>query len=89
MRIIEVTWGMAFKVWWSLIWRGLLFGTLVGVTVGVTMSLISFALGVKSLMFLTVLFSALIGIFVNIWIVRKVLYKRYSNFSVVCIANEN
>ena len=34
VKFVELTWGRVVKVWWSLIWRGLLFGFLGGFIIG-------------------------------------------------------
>ena len=30
MQEVEITWGRAIKVWWSLIWRGILYSAIAG-----------------------------------------------------------
>ena len=45
---IEVTWGRAIKVWWSLIWRAVLFGGLAGMVAGGVVGGILGAMGAPS-----------------------------------------
>lgn len=90
MQIIEVTWGMAIKVWWSIVWRSVLIGFLAGLVVGVVMHLIGTVMGMdpELVQSIITLLSPILGLVIGVWAVKKVLYKRYANFSVVCIANQ-
>jgi hypothetical protein len=84
---IEVTWGRATKVWWSLLWRAALFGLLAGGAIGFVIGLILGAAGVAA----EVITAAgtwaglLIGIPVGIWVVRTVLRKSWSDFRIVLV----
>lgn len=89
MEIVEVTWGRALKVWWTMSWRCLVFGMLAGAGCGLVMGIIGGILGMdpNARSVLTMLVTIPVSIFVGIWVIKGVLYKRYSDFSVVCIAN--
>lgn len=90
MEIVEVTWGRAFKVWWSIAWRSMLFGLLASIGFGLLWGVLAQLLGLGSGgMLFGSLLGFVLGVLIAIWAVRAVLYKRYSDFSVVCIANED
>ena len=80
----DITWGMAARVWWSLTWRTLVF-------IFPVVFVFSFILGVVMAMagiprepyaLAVQLAGASIGLIVNIWIIKRLLSKRYSNFSI-------
>ena len=84
---IEVTWGRAIKVWWSLIWRAVLFGGLAGMVAGGVVGGILGAMGAPLQTISTVggWLGILIGIPVGIWVVRSALRKSWSDFRIVLI----
>lgn len=90
MRIIEVTWSMAFRVWWSFFWRAMLFGMLAAFGVGAIIGVLGAITGADRMAVATLsgFLSLIIGFVFTFWAMKKVLYKRFSEFSVVCIANE-
>lgn len=91
MQIIEVTWGMAFRVWWSVFWRSVVFILLASIGIGFLFGFIGAMLGMPptgGVLLLIQLLGFLAGVGISVWIFKKILYKRYSGFSVVCIANE-
>ncbi|HWM41694.1 MAG TPA: hypothetical protein VNP36_04575 [Burkholderiales bacterium] len=84
---IEATWGRATKVWWSLIWRAVLFGGLAGMLAGGVIGAILGAAGVPQQTIATVggWLGILVSIPVGIWVVRSVLRKSWSDFRIVLI----
>lgn len=90
MRIIEVTWSMAFRVWWSFFWRAMVFGLLAGMGIGIVIGFLGAVIGADkaAVSSLSGLLGLVVGFVITFWAVKKVLYKRFSEFSVVCIANE-
>jgi hypothetical protein len=84
---IEVSWGRATKVWWSLLWRALLFGVVAGGAVGFVIGFILGAVGTPAQVITTVTTWAgvLIGIPVGIWVVRTVLRKSWSDFRIALV----
>lgn len=85
---VEVTWRRATEVWWSLIWRAVLFGGLAGAVVGGVMGGILGAFGAPQQTIGTVgnWLGILVGIPVGIWVVRSVLRKSWSDFRIVLMA---
>ena len=84
---MEVTWGHATKVWWSLMWRVVLFGGLAGMLTGGVAGGILGAAGVSLQRIGTVSFwlGILIGIPIGIWVVRWVLRKSWADFRIVLV----
>ncbi len=80
----DITWGIAERVWWSLTCGTMMFFFQVvfvfSFILGVVMAMADiprepYALAVQ-------LAGASIGLIVNIWIIKRLLSKRYSNFSI-------
>lgn len=80
----NATWSMAARVWWSLTWRTLVF-------IFPVVFVFSFIFGVvmaiadiprESYALVAQLAGMCIGLIVNIWIIKRLLSKRYSNFSI-------
>ena len=78
MNEVEVTWGRAIKVWWSLAWRGVLFGGVAGLIAGIIMMLAGAGeSGVRA--------AGLIGIPVGMWVVKMVIGTEYSDFRIALV----
>jgi hypothetical protein len=82
---LEVTWGRAARVWWSLVWRVLLFGAIAGFLAGALVGGIAGAAGVnpQTISLLGSLTGMAVGIPIGIWVVRWVLRKSWSGFRIV------
>ncbi|MGH6801159.1 MAG: hypothetical protein ACRECZ_07070 [Methylocella sp.] len=86
---IDVTWDRAAKVWWSFMWRWLLFMTmgwgLVGFVIG-----FGFVMGGRSASRQTVTIleycaGTVVSIPIGIWVVRHVLKKSWSDFRIMLV----
>ena len=84
---IEVTWGRASKVWWSLAWRMVLFGGLAGMVAGGVMGGVMAAAGAPPDRIGAVggWLGFLISIPIAIWVVRWVLRKSWSDFRIALV----
>ena len=84
---IEVTWGRAVKVWWSIVWRAVLFSGLAGMVAGGVVGGILGVAGVGPQTIGTVgtWLGVLVSIPVGIWVVRWVLRKSWSDFRIVLV----
>lgn len=84
---LEVTWGRAVRVWWSLMWRALLFGGIGGGGVGFVIGFFMGAAGASlaSITAVTAWAGLLVGIPVGMWVVRHVLRKTWSDFRIVLL----
>ena len=84
---LEVTWGHALKVWWSITWRTVLFGLVIGFVVGVLAGVVGAASGTSSGAIQTIssLLGFVIGMLISIWAVRKALSKSFSDFRIVLL----
>jgi hypothetical protein len=85
---LDVTWTRATKVWWSLLWRGLLFGSLAGFAAGFVVGITGAALGAnrETISQLGTLAGVLTAVPVGIWVVRTVLRKSWSDFRIAIVA---
>lgn len=85
---LDVTWGRALRVWWSLIWRTLLasvlVGALFGALLGMLLGVAGIALGI--IVSVTQAAGALVGIVVGVVMVRHVLRMSWPEFRIVLIA---
>ena len=82
MQEVELSWERAIKVWWSLVWRSLLFGGLAGGVAG-------FIVGILGFPHLGGLAGLVVGIPVGMWVVKLVLAKSFSDFRLALVALEN
>jgi hypothetical protein len=87
MNEVEVTWGHALKVWWSIFWRAVLFGAIAGFVAGFIVGVIGGVAGTDH--DLIIRLSSLAGLIVSIpvwiWVVKVVLTKKYSNFRIALV----
>jgi hypothetical protein len=84
---LEVTLGRAAKVWWSMLWRAVLFGGLGGGAAGFVLGAIMGAAGVslQTISSVTSVIGLVVGIPIGIWVVRNVLRKSWSDFRIVLV----
>jgi predicted lipid-binding transport protein (Tim44 family) len=84
---VDVTWGRAAKVWWSLMWRSALFGGIAGGLVGFVMGFIMGGAGAsrQSIQTLTFGVGGVVAIPVGISVVRHVLKKSWSDFRIALV----
>lgn len=88
MHEVEVSWGRAAQVWWSLIWRGLLFGFIAGFIAGFVVGLVGGLVGASQsdITILGTLSGVLAGIPTGIWVTRLVLRKRFRGFRIALLS---
>jgi ABC-type antimicrobial peptide transport system permease subunit len=79
MQEVELTWGRAIKVWWSLAWRGLLFGGLAGFVAGMIVGVLGGEPIHGSLA------GFVMGIPIGMWVVKIILAKSFSDFRLALI----
>lgn len=86
MQIMDVTWGRAARVWWSIFWRTFLITILLSVVFGFLTGLLLTLAGLEDK---TLLWSQLVGIACailgGVWAVRKVLQKEYRGYRLALI----
>ena len=82
MQEVEITWGRAIKVWWSIMWRGSVYGFIAGFVAIFTVGEI---LTVSELETWGVPISIIAGIPAWMWAVKTVLAKSYSDFRVALL----
>lgn len=83
----DVTWGRAAKVWWSFMWRMVVFGGLAGAVLGFVLGFIMGAAGIpqQQIVGVTTWAGMVIAIPVGIWTVRAVLRKSWADFRIVLV----
>lgn len=84
---IQVTWMRAFKVWWSWIWRNLLFSVLAAAGVGTVLGFLMGLANVESEIIKNVCIIAGYIVFVPIGVAvtKLVLRKHYSDFKIALL----
>ena len=91
VEFVQVTWLRAFKVWWSLLWRGLLScflgGGLVGFILGFFMGLAK--VNPETIKSACTISGYIVSIPIGIAVTSLVLKNRYSDFKIVLINNKN
>lgn len=92
VEFVQVTWMRAFKVWWSLLWRGvLLFVFLAGAGAGL---IIGFFMGLfrvhpETVKNVCTVAGYIVSIPVGIAVTKWVLQKHYSDFRIALISEKN
>ncbi len=87
---LEVTWRRAIKVWWSFLWRNLIFilvaaliGWIVGFVFGFLMTLVGFSS--PTIQYVTSPISFIIGLCISIIPIKLILGKNYGEFRLVLV----
>ena len=88
LEFVQVTWMRAFKVWWSLLWRGVFFSFLaaagLGFILGSFMELIK--VGPELIKTVCIIAGYVVSVPVGIVVTRLVLKRHYSDFKIALIA---
>lgn len=89
MTEVEITWGKVAKVWWSFVWRSILYGLLAGIVPGFIIGLIGAIAHIdKSITLpLCLIAGSLIGISVGLWVTKKVLQNKYKDFRIALVSS--
>ncbi len=87
MKEIELTRGRAFKFWWSLAWRVFLFTGLAGLVLGFVIGTVDFFMDVDlaTAKLLGGIAGIVVSIPINIWVVKWVLGKKFSDFRIALV----
>jgi hypothetical protein len=92
MNELEITWSRVIKIWWLLIWRGLLGSTLlggiVGFIIGFANGIIKAATGVPipgANLIITVA-GVCIGLIWGLAVTRMALRKKYADFRIALVS---
>ena len=90
MEKVEVTWGTALRVWWSYAWRCVVFSAILGFVLG---GIGGFVVGIMGKPELGGSVGGTIGyigsIPVSIWVMKKILDKKYKEFSVALVREDD
>lgn len=90
MEELEVTWTYAIKLWWSLLWRSLIFilpaSILAGIVIGVIFSIIS--VNIQEYIYIPQLFGAAIGIYLSVRAMKIILTKTFKGYRIALIKVE-
>ena len=88
MNRLEITWSHTLSIWWSYIWRCSLFSIILGFILGGIAGLVLGFVGRGDLAArVGMVLGYLCAIIVSIIFLRKILNKRYKNFSIALIPN--
>jgi hypothetical protein len=84
---LEVTWGRAVKVWWSIGWRTLVVSVVLGFAVGIVVGIVAAAggMGTVAASALGQIIGGVLGIIISMWAVRKALTRSFSDFRIVLV----
>lgn len=89
-QTIEVTWGIALKIWWWIIWRSLLSSVVGGFIIGIIIGIIGVIIGMDSatIQLPAMLLGAAFGVTVNVFFTKKIIGKKFKNFTLVLLKTE-
>ena len=87
MDEIQVTWGHAIKIWWSLTWRILLFGGIAGFALGLLFAIFGTATGADDNLIQTwaEIGGMLVSIPIGIWVVKTILNKDFRKYRIILV----
>ena len=90
MQKIEVTYSHTLRVWWSYVWRTVLFSAILGAVLGFIGGFIVGFMGRSDMGGLVGGVLGYLGsIPVSIWVFKKILNKKYKTFSVALVTEDN
>jgi ABC-type glycerol-3-phosphate transport system permease component len=88
---LEVTWGRAFQVWWSYLWRNLiaivvsmLVGIFVGAIMGFVMGMLGFSLEIIRIG--AILIGIVLGLVISVIPIKMILGKDFGEFRLALVA---
>jgi len=86
----QASWGIAFRIWWWITWRALLAaiagGFIAGFIIGLAAALTG--LGADAATIISALAGFPIGIVLNVLFVRKIIGKKFKDFTLVLLKSE-
>jgi hypothetical protein len=87
---LEVTWGRATRVWWSIMWRTVVVSFLAAFALGVIVGVVGAASGLPAgfVRGASTLIGVVIGLTVSIWAVKKGLTRSFADFRVVLLPKQ-
>ena len=87
MEEIRANWGHAIRIWWSLVWRVLLFGGIAGFLLGLLAGVVGATTGIEddALAAYVEIGGVLVSIPVGIWAVKVILGRDFRKFRVVLV----
>jgi len=87
MDEIQVTWGHAIKIWWSLTWRILLFGGIAGFALGLLFGIFGTATDTNDnlIQTWTEIGGMLVSIPIGIWVVKTILNKDFRKYRIILV----
>ena len=88
MEEIEITFGRVARIWWAWSWRTGLFSILIGSVIGFVIGFISAMFRFKQAGGLILLLSGVAGVLLSIWMMTKILKKKYPGFRIALIRDE-
>jgi len=90
MEKVEVTWKKTLRVWWSYVWRCMIFSMILGAILGFIGGVVVAMMGKPEMGGIVGGVLGYIGtIPVSIYVLKKILDKKYKSFSVALISEAN
>lgn len=72
----EITWGIAFRVWWGWMWRSILLVLVLSLPLGFVIGFVGAMLGMQAYIVpISMIFGFILGIGIQMYIVKRVLTK--------------
>ena len=88
---VEVTWGKVTKIWWSILWRYILFAALIGGVIGFIVGIFATIAHIdKVTLGRTCLIGGLLTAFpVSLWVLMKVIQKKnFGDFRIALMTDK-
>lgn len=91
-QTMEATWGIALKIWWWIMWRSLLAaligGFVIGFITGIVLGLVGVDIANINIKIISGLLGGIFGIGVNVFFFKKIIGKKFKNFTLVLLKTE-
>lgn len=88
----DISFGLAFRVWWHFFWRYVAFGLAGGILLGTLMGFLGALanINIHHVTSLSVLFGSVLVLWIQIWVVRGILTRngRISKYRLVLIEDQ-
>lgn len=84
---LEIKWNHVARIYWAWIWRTCLFSILFGIIFGLALGFAASMLNLIHIQPLFAAFGAIVGIIVGLFMMRRILKKRYRGFRLAIIGD--
>lgn len=86
-KMVEPTWGICVRIWWSFFWRCLVWGAIAGLFIATLMAALGRLLGLNAGLVGTCVLSIVFAL-IGIVVFKRILIKKYKTFEILLVQEE-